>query len=147
MARVLPIAGIALGLASCGPSAPAEKPLSVPEVVANIDTFNGKTVRVTGYLGSCAGYDCVLFIDRAGREAMRRRMQAIVRHASIMPDEPQWLGIGSANDFDSKVAALQNRNVTITGKVTNRCRYAGWPACTDRSTDIVPIDVVPSKDN
>ncbi|MFA5966244.1 MAG: hypothetical protein WC804_19695 [Sphingomonas sp.] len=142
-----PIAFIPLALAGCGTSTHVDKLFTVPELVANIDTLNGRTVSVTGYLGTCAGYECELFVDEAGRDAWRRHIDAISRRASPQPEAPLWLGIGHGDGFDRKAAPFQNRNVTITGKVTNRCRYFGHPACADRSTDIEPVDIIPSKDN
>jgi hypothetical protein len=45
-------------------------------------------------------------------------------------------------EFDTKVLALSYSYVVLTGRATNKCRYQGKPGCTDRTTDIVPVDVM-----
>jgi hypothetical protein len=126
----------------------AEAPaLTVSDVITHIDALNGKTVRVKGYLGECTGYDCNLFPDRAGRDAWDQWFARLRKgDRSKVFDQPMALGLGEENDFDRKAAPLQNSYVIITGKVTNECRYQGQRACTDRSTDLKPIDIVPAKD-
>ena len=119
----------------------------MPQVVAAIDDLDGKTVRVQGYLGTCAGYDCELFVNQADRNSWLQgkgsREQAYKRIA--------YLSIGSAIDFDRKAAPLQNRKVMITGTVSNHCRrgFFGFfkrNVCTDRADDIRPIDITALKE-
>lgn len=133
----------AVSLCACSHTPP---PLTVPQVIAQIDALNGKTVRVKGYLGTCAGYDCVLFPDRAGKAAFDEWIAHLRDRDSRNADEPVILGIGGEETFDHKAAPFQNSAVIITGKVTNMCRYKGKPACMDRSTDIMPTHIVSAKD-
>ncbi|MEO5938504.1 MAG: hypothetical protein ABIQ43_05785 [Sphingomonas sp.] len=120
--------------------------MTVPQVIAQIDGLNGKTVSVRGYLGQCSGYTCGLFVDRVGHDAWYRYMDAISRRERPPIDNTPRLGIGAGKVFDAKAASLQNSFVIITGKVTNMCRDNGRPACTDRTTDLEPTDIAPLKD-
>ena len=144
------IAIAAVSLGACAKPAPS---LTVPQVIARIHALDGQVVRVRGYLASCAGYSCSLFVDEAGFRAMKQRIGEIQRvtqpgnTARVTTAEPPVLGIGGFPDFDRKAAPFQNGMVVITGKVTDGCRGSdGRPGCTDRSTDIKPTDIVSLKD-
>jgi hypothetical protein len=145
--RALSAVGICVLTAGCAAQAPRK---SIEDVIAHIDSLDGKTVSVAGYLGKCAGYDCLLFSSRGDEHAYSQGMAKMTAmHAAgqrVAPtDLPRlkYLGIGSAGDFDRKAAALVNGYVLITGKVTDRCREPGGEAgCTDRTADIVPSDIV-----
>ena len=121
--------------------------MTVPQLAGQTHALNGRTVKVSGYLGDCSGYDCVLFADKAGHDAWRLRIEAIRRKTNPVPEEPPTIGIGGFPNFDRKAAPLQNSMVTITGTVTDRCRSPeNKPGCTDRSTDLEPTDIAPLKD-
>jgi hypothetical protein len=117
--------------------------LTVAELEPRIDELNGDSVRVAGYLGPCAGYDCVLYRTKEDSEMWDRTMAAVHRNKKVpIPDLPS-LGIGSGEDFefDAKAAPFVRSYVVITGTVTNECRFKGRPSCTDRGPDLKPIHI------
>ena len=138
-----------------------ERVISVPEVVANIDKFNDQTMTVSGYLGECFGYDCVLYVDEASHkeaELWRKRSLPALRRGERLVEyldaDSRTLGVGSGewvcpdgpeqpcfSPFDREAEDYWNSYVLITGKVTNRCRYQGKMACTDRTTDLEPTGI------
>ena len=139
-------------LLGCTKAAPAVQ--TVAEIEPRIHALNGKTVSVGGYLGECAGFECRLFVDKAGWDkfvaSANGTMEAIRRHnrgekvdpSALLFTEPQHLGIGSGAGFDQKAAGLTQRYVVITGRITDECRGPNnEPGCIDRSTDLEPTDI------
>ena len=129
---------------SCG-SPERERVLTVDQVVPRIDELNGQTVSVAGYLANCAGYDCILFRNEGDAEAWARfdvAAQSNDHRNLSVPDHPM-LGIGRGRnfDFDAMAAHFTHRNVVITGTITDICRFQGRPACTDRTTDLLPASI------
>jgi len=124
---------------AAAPDAPA-RVMTITEVIENIDALDGQRVEVAGYLTACMGYDCRLFRNQSDKDQWDRHIEQIIRDRSSTIGAPPVLGIGSGEnvDFDTKAAAFANSYVVVTGTVTNRCRYRGMPACTDRSTDLEP---------
>jgi len=123
--------------------------MEITHVIANIDALNGQVIRVSGYLGTCFGYDCVLFRNQNEKAQWDRVMAQLAVRARdyrapvpVIPDLPM-LGIGSGEnfEFDRAAAHYNNSYVVITGRVTNVCRYHGVQACTDRSTDLEPTQI------
>jgi hypothetical protein len=133
---------------SCGPAAvQPEDAMTVTNLIPQIDALNGRMVAVKGYLGLCMGYDCSLFEDKGDSDKWDKRTKAIMAKKPPYPPDPPMLGIWQKGDdfdkeFDRKAAELSYSYVIITGKVTNRCRYRGMPACTDRGSDIIPTDIM-----
>jgi hypothetical protein len=137
--RASAILALALCSAGCGSTAPS----GVAEVVPQIRALNGKTVRVAGYLGECAGYECRLFVDEAGWKEFQRAVDRLTRSR-----EPQrWpvhlgIGVGDKFDFDKKAASFTSSYVVITGRITDQCRDDhNEPGCLDRSTDLEPTNI------
>lgn len=115
--------------------------MNVEKAVASLDQFEGRTVRVAGYLGQCAGYECVLFSSQ-GEEQRYAEWIANLREMPFQDFKAPILGVGSADDFDRKVAPFVPGYVIITGTLINVCRDAnGQPACLDRTTDIIPTGI------
>lgn len=148
LGRVASIALAAAAAPACGST--YYEPMTITDVIANIDRLNGRTVRVTGYLGVCRGYDCLLFRNTAEKARWDRWIDQLMRMPESGPrrrlppfDEPPTLGIGAGErmDFDAKAEPFQESYVVITGRVTNGCRYRGRPACTDRTTDLIPTAI------
>lgn len=117
-----------------------DRVMTITEVIDNIDALNGQRISVTGYLIECMGYDCRLFRSRNDKEQWDRYLAEILRRRQSAVAEPPYLGIGIGvgENFDAQAAPYANSYVVITGRVTNRCRYRGEAACTDRSTDLEP---------
>jgi hypothetical protein len=150
MMRTWPLAAVAL-LGGCGKGMPMDRPLSVSEVVDNIDALNSKRVSVRGYLGRCAPLDCELFVTRADHEKWWENFAKASRGERYERDHIVYLSIGSSADFDRKAESLQNRKVLITGTVSNNClrgffRFFKRRTCTDRADDIRPIDITALKE-
>jgi hypothetical protein len=128
----------------------------VEDVVNRIDELNGQIVSVSGYLGECFGYNCLLYVnEQQGKqtEAWSKEFMAKVKRGERFPKFPGpavgrfSLGIGSSEnfEFDRKAAPFQHSYVIITGEVTNQCRHKGEFGCTDRTTDLFPTDIRPWK--
>jgi hypothetical protein len=147
---------IVLAAALLGACAKPAAPLAVPQLIAQIHVLNGRTVRVAGYLGTCLGGDCNLFVDRVGynaelrwRDELKARSGGLAHgeQSTALPTRPPQIGIGGKAEFARKAAPFENSMVVVTGKVTDRCRGPdGQPGCADASTDIEPTDIASPKD-
>ena len=112
----------------------------VNEVLVNVDALNGKTVRVSGYLGVCEGYDCGLFQDKRHIENTDRWLTSL--RSGKSGDHPgDWLGVGGSPEFDATAKPFNHSYVVITARVSNQCRFQGKPACTDRAEDLIPLKI------
>ncbi|HEV2748470.1 MAG TPA: hypothetical protein VGW34_14385 [Allosphingosinicella sp.] len=133
---------------SCGPAA-SDKVLTVEEVVPRIDELDGQTVSVAGYLSECEGYDCILYRNKEDADERERFLVAIrVNKRAPVPDRPMLgIGTGTKLEFDAKAAPFRNSYVVITGTITNKCRYQGKSACTDRTTDLEPTEIREIRDS
>jgi len=117
---------------------------TVDELEPRIDELNGKKVRVAGYLGPCAGYDCILYRTKEDSEEWDRVMAAVRQNRKVRIPELPSLGIGAGGEnfeFDAKAAPFVRSYLVIAGTVTNECRFEGRPACTDRGPDLNPIRI------
>ncbi|WP_457312817.1 hypothetical protein [Sphingomonas sp. UYAg733] len=137
-----------LWLSSCSDSTALS---GAAQILAQCDSFKGKAVRASGYLGKCAGYDCQLFADKkAWRDftAAWQHMHAIQTKRETGREEREvwsavnamWpVGIGGNEAFDRKAAPLQHSYVIITGRMAkDSCTGLGG---TDRSPGISPTDI------
>lgn len=155
------VRGVLIAIMLLGACAKASAPMTVPQMIVQIDVLNGKTVRVGGYLGTCLGGDCYLFIDKPGQDAELRWRDATEPRASEAPPQhadrspqasgpvpprPPSISIGGGAPFARKATQFENSFVVVTGKATNRCRDRGRPSCGDASIDIEPTDIVSMKD-
>jgi hypothetical protein len=141
----------ALATVGCGP-APSKKPLTVTEVLEQIDRLNGKTVSVFGYIPRCEALSCMLHRNKAESDDVDRAM-SVIRAAIAagatdtssfpFPSHP-YLGIGVGTPFtffDLRASLLYaDSYVVITGKVSNECRSKGH-VCFDRAADLEPTDI------
>ena len=120
------------------------EPLRVHETIKNIHALDGKTVRVTGYLGVCEGYDCGLFENQQDAYRLDQIMTAVRRgERSDLDGLPDWLGIGSGNDADKRLAPFTNSYVMITGKLSDHCRDEQLRmGCSDRASELETIESV-----
>jgi hypothetical protein len=134
-------AAILLGLAffavGCSSKTPIDTShtLAVPDVLENIDSLNGKTVKVLGFLPDCGVYDCSLFVNE-------QQAHDFWRIANKPQGEklPKFVEIGEVRGFDARTRPFAGHYVVVTGRVTNECRGHGH-FCTDRGPDLVPIDI------
>jgi len=135
--------------ASCARSK-AEPPLyTVDQLVPQIEELNGRTVRVVGYLGDCAGDSCDLYPREADVAVWKRAFAEIREKKQFHDPGLSVLGIGPGKidddgfEFDRKAAPFNRTYVVITGTVDSRCRYKGERGCTDRSPDLQPTSISP----
>lgn len=138
---------LAVATVGCG-SAPSKKPLTVDQVISQIDKLNGRTVSIVGYLSRCEGYDCRLYRNKAESDdvdrsmtAMRKALDAGASDVSgfSFPNHPA-LGIGTGSRysfFDLRASFFANGYVVVTGKVSNACRSKNV-VCFDRSSELEP---------
>lgn len=117
--------------------------LTVSELEPRIHELDGARVRVAGYLGQCAGYDCQLYRSKADFEIWERAVEAVRQSKkTALPDVPSLaIGAGKDFEFDAEAAPFAGSYVVITGKVTDACRQDGRPVCTDRGPDLNPTDI------
>lgn len=147
------VIGLFLGLTmtACG-STTATRTLTVDQVIADIDRLNGKTIKVTGFLGECEPLSCRLYRTKAESSdldgAMADIRAAIEKGATDVsgfpfPDHPA-LSIGkgaSWSFFDLQAYFLYEESyVVITGRASNRCR-SKTVACFDRASKIEPVSI------
>ena len=138
----------ALATGACG-SAPSKKPMTIAELIPQIDRQNGQMVSVVGYLSRCEVYSCRLYRNKTESEDVDRSMSAVRAALAsgatdvsgfAFPDHPV-LGIGTGSwfgFFDLRATFYANSYVVITGRVTNNCRFEGRSACFDREPDLEP---------
>ena len=150
--KVIGVLVLVMLSSACG----AREPLGVRETIKNIHALNGKTVRVTGYLGQCGGYDCGLFETKQDYDRLSRIMREARSGGRANLDRmPDWLGISSGEldcpnpsaregchfSVDQQAAPFQNSYVVITGKISDLCRDEQLRmGCTDRAPELTPID-------
>jgi hypothetical protein len=119
----------------CGskPTIDTSHTFSVSEILHNIDSLNGKRVKVLGFMPGCGGYDCSLFAN----EQQARDFLRIASSTGRKEKLPEFVEIGEVRGFDAKAGPFAGRYVVVTGRVTNECRQG----CLDRGPDLVPIDI------
>jgi hypothetical protein len=151
--RVLVLGAVTALLGGCG----EPQLLTVDKYLAQCEALKGKPVRLAGYLGECAGYDCHLAASKAawasyvdaftkGRSiafgADPKASPAALKEASAAWDKVQavpMIGVGGDEAFDNKAAPFQHRYVVITAQVAkDTCTGAGG---TDRSAGIEPTNI------
>ncbi len=148
MIRALALGAATALLGSCGQ---APQLLTVDKYLAQCEALKGKPVRLAGYLGECAGYDCHMTASKQAwdsylaafkRSAGHNTSPEALKTARAALDEMQaipMIGIGGDEAFDRQAAPFQNHYVVITAQVSkDSCTVAGG---TDRSAGIEPSDI------
>lgn len=121
--------------------------VTVEKLLAQCSAYLGKPVRLAGYLGECAGYECHLAVDKdrwnafvaafndtRGQPTVEKQAEAWSRVEALSP-----VGVGGSEMFDKKAAPFQQHYVVITGRIDDHnCNGRGG---TDRSAGIHPIDI------
>jgi len=145
---------LALAGAGCGRAAPL---VAVDQLLAQCEALKGKPVRLAGYLGECAGYDCHLAADQshwdayvsAFNDARTRQSHAYQMRNPQSPAQlhAAWsrvravrlIGVGGGKAFDQKAAPFQHSYVVISGNIAaDSCDGRGE---TDRGRGIEPTDI------
>lgn len=147
MRLVLALGAATALLGSCG-QAPL---LTVDRYVAQCEALKGKPVRLAGYLGECAGYDCHMTASKQAWDAYNSAFRRSAGNkttpeerklARAALDEMQaipMIGIGGDEAFDRQAAPFRQRYVVITAQVSkDSCTGEGG---TDRSAGIEPSDI------
>ncbi|NIJ66767.1 hypothetical protein FHR20_003743 [Sphingomonas leidyi] len=148
MIRVLALGAATALLGSCG----EPQLLTVERYLAQCEALKGKPVRLAGYLGGCAGYDCHMTASRQTWDSHGDAFKRAAGSAKASPEgrKAQWaawnemqaipmIGIGGDAAFDRQAAPFQHRYVVITGRVAeDSCTGVGG---TDRSAGIEPSDI------
>lgn len=146
------IRGLALGAAMALLGGCSQAPLlTVDKYLAKCEALKGKPVRLAGYLGECAGYDCHMtaskqawdsYSDAFKRTAGYQKSPQALKAARAALDQMQaipMIGIGGDEAFDRQAAPFQHHYVVITAQVAkDSCTGAGG---TDRSAGIEPSDI------
>jgi len=146
--RLLALGAATALLGSCGQAPPL---LTVDKYLAQCEALKGKPVRLAGYLGECAGYDCHMAASKQAwgayrnaftRSAGNKATPEALKAARAALDEMQaipLIGIGGDEAFDRRAAPLQNHYVVVTAQVAkDSCTGEGG---TDRSAGIEPSDI------
>lgn len=154
MIRALALGAATALLGSCGQ---APQLLTVDKYLAQCEALKGKPVRLAGYLGECAGYDCHMTANKQAWAAYadafaKGRRIAFGADPKASPEalraaDAAWakmdaipmIGIGGDEAFDRKAAPFQQSYVVVTAQVAkDSCTGAGG---TDRSAGIEPTDI------
>jgi hypothetical protein len=110
-----------------GTPAASEKIYTVNELIAELDTLQGKDVSVRGWLDECIGDLCTL---------LPRSPSAADRLAP--PDaRPKGLMVGRLKEFDLSANLHRFQGVILKARVLGRC--GDGPNCGDRAGDILPL--------
>lgn len=129
--------------------------LSIDEALALIPHLHGKSryVTVTGYLGNCGGYDCLLHSDRTGPERLRQSSAELLKwsrsgRVGAVPRDPAFLSLAGGTElerrFDRKAQPYNHGYVVVTGRLTDICRdERNQYGCLDRGPDLVPTSIKP----
>ena len=99
--------------------------LNVPEVVANFAAYDGRTVRVRGWLDTCQMLSCGLFATK--EEALNRGYGE------------HMLSVGSTPDFDDQAVGRGPAEVIIVARVNSDCRSKF--ICMDRANELEPLAI------
>lgn len=107
------------------------RPLTVDEFVHQRDKLDGQTVAVTGYLGECQVFHCMLYRNKTESDDFNRAVAEVRAEledgADIssfpFPDHPSVsISSGSKSTiFELGVQSYKGGYVVITGEATNRC--------------------------
>jgi hypothetical protein len=113
-----------------------------PEIVAlqkiNVDpeSWNGKTVRVDGWLATCSGYDCLI--------APTKEDLDLIYHGCPGPECERALAagdhlvsIGGDGNFDRAANPLEGKHVLLTATIN----AGSWHDCLDRCDALQPISI------
>ena len=114
---------VLLNLSACAVT--AERPRTVKQVIENHEDLNGKLVTVSGWLGECQRLSCPLYDSR--EEAQKAN--------------PYFLSIGGDYWFDFLTRGKSPSQITLRGRVNSRC-IDEITLCTDRSDDLVPVQII-----
>jgi hypothetical protein len=99
--------------------------VTVPEITSSIAQFDGKTVRMRGWLDVCQDLSCGLF---ASKEAAIERQYG-----------EHMLSIGSTPEFDDEAVGRGPAEVVIVARMSADCRTKY--VCMDRAHDLRPIAI------
>ncbi len=99
--------------------------LAVSDVTSDMTRFNGKTVRIRGWIDRCENLSCGLF---ASKEAAIQRQYG-----------EHMLSIGSNPEFDDQAVGRGPAEVILVARVSDRCRTRY--ICMDRASELVPLAV------
>ena len=119
----------ALLLAVAPPNFPAATPLTIEQVRADPRRWDGRWVRVQGYIHRCSPLDCLL-AERPGNGGM-------------------FLSFASAPSFDAWIAPQLRAKVEVTARIDAGCLVN---VCTDRAPVLQQVYVetmvanIPHKD-
>ena len=111
---------------------PADRRLTVRELMENAERYDGRIVTVSGWVETCERLSCSLFQSR--REALQRR-------------SPLYhLSIGSSPWFDAFARRSAPTRVTLRARFSARCvtdpRDDVIAICADRVRSLDPIGIV-----
>lgn len=98
----------------------SEKPCGVAEVLPQIAAWDGRTVRVQGWLRCPGGFTCQL-------------------EPSATPDYEHSATIDYVKAMEPELIALSGAQIVLVARVTAQC--FGENICTDRGPDLIPLRV------
>lgn len=118
-----------LTLAACD-GGPAERPLTVQEVVENAHDLDGRVIVLSGWLQHSQPLSCGIF---ASAEEVEK-------------DFPYYLSIASSRRFDRSAEGAAPRPIVLRARLWNRCisnpATELIAACGDRAGTLQPLNLV-----
>ena len=119
--RIMPSAS-ALVMLLCAPAvAWASQSLSVADVKSKLQSLDGKTIQIRGWVVGCnGGFDCRLV-------------------TSLSDQRSPSLTIDFVASFEPRLTAVAGDEIILRAKVTDECTVN---ICLDRGPDIIPIRVM-----
>ncbi len=136
MGLKLLIFALAIFLGGCTFS-PSEDALSVKEVNEKIQSLDGKSVAVIGWLGECGGNDCGLYESLDDAKLVAEGAHQSEEWQAVME---RRLSIGLDEGFDFMAQFFDYEQVIIFGQVNADCSREGM-SCFDRVGDVQPSSI------
>ena len=110
---------------------PADRPMTVREVMESAEALDGREITVSGWVEECRRLSCPLFQSR--REARRTWPR-------------YWLSVGGSPWFDSFASRNAPGRVTLRARLDARCvtdpRTEVFALCGDRAGSLHPLAIV-----
>lgn len=110
---------------------PAERPMTVREVMERAEALDGREIVVSGWVEECRRLSCPLFQSR--REARREWPR-------------YWLSVGSSPWFESFARRNVPGRMTLRARLDARCvtdpRTEVIALCSDRAGSLHPLAIV-----
>jgi hypothetical protein len=133
MWRPIILASVAF-LAACGRG--KGEVVELKAIMANPAQWDGKTVRVDGWLVTCGGYDCFIVPTKEDLDLVYHGCPG-AQCARALAIHDHFVSIGGDDHFDRAAKPLEGKHVLLTATVNAASRSG----CLDRCDALQPTSI------